>query len=307
MSGGAPALAGGRGVTMAEAVLNPEPFGTFRPGLLWRMLIGRRDFGASDGVSRRRARRSNIRLRKTRRIFDVVHDGIKLRLYPSENLCDRKLIARGDHPVHAEMARARGYLESAQVFVDIGANIGLYCLVARKMMPSQSRLIAFEPDPRTVLKLRQNLSYNAADNVEVFNLAVGARDEVLVLRGVAANNAGRKTLAHDASMDAPGVSVPVRPLIDVLDEQGVERIDVLKIDVEGFEDQALIPFLDAATPAMLPRYIMIETNSRPDWGTDVIERLLGLGYVPTFETKNDMHLARDADGAPAGKTSESER
>lgn len=302
-----------RGLMMANQTaieaLNPEPFGTFRPSWLWRLMIGRSDLGKPAKTARSGVQHLRSRLKRHCPVFDIVHEGVKLRLYPAENLCDRKLVLNGTHSVHEEIETAAPYLSRATVLVDIGANIGLYTLFARKLMPASARIVAFEPHPRTVRKLRQNLDLNGADNVTAINAAVGARNETLSLFISSPTNAGRNTMLQtsDDPGEAPAVEVPVRPLLDVLHEQGVDHIDVLKIDVEGFEAEALAPFFDTADPGLLPGYIMIEVKSRDQWQVDLIQKIKSLGYDIAYETEDDMHFVRRDSGAPNTLTASRER
>jgi FkbM family methyltransferase len=282
----------------AIAPLNPEPFGTFRLSWLWRARFGRRDLGQPAQISPSRAQRLRSLFQKKRPVFDVTHDGLDLRLYPAENLCDRKLAIFGTHPVHEDISLAAAALTKARVFVDIGANIGLYSLMARKLMPPDSRLVVFEPDPRTVRKLRQNLDFNHADNVTVINAAVGARNEVLTLYNASPKNFGRNSLKEPATdgQETRGTEVQVRPLHEALTECDVEHVDVLKIDVEGFEAEALAPFLETAPDSLLPHYIMIEVKSRAEWRIDLLAQFRARGYHTVHETEDDMHLVRRSDG-----------
>jgi hypothetical protein len=77
-----------------------------------------------------------------------------------------------------------------------------------------------------------------------------------------------------------------------LAKEGVGHIDVMKIDVEGFEAEVLAPFLEHAPDALLPKYIMIEIVARANWKTDVIAMCHARGYHTVYETSDDMHLQR---------------
>jgi len=279
------------------APLDSAPFGAKSPSLLWQLLVGRRDFGTAAGPGQaRRATKLRSRLRRFRPVFDVICREMKLRLYPAENDIDRKLVVFGTHAAFEELQPAQEALATAQVFVDIGANVGLYTLTARSMMPADARLICFEPHPRTVRKLRQNVSFSGAENVDIVHAAVGATRTELTLYAAASGNAGRNTLveAYVTEADAARDKVAVRPLLDMLAALEVDRIDVLKIDVEGYEATALAPFFDTAPQSMWPGYIIMEVAGRSEWESDLVARLLGDGYETVLETPSDMHLRRPA-------------
>jgi FkbM family methyltransferase len=78
--------------------------------------------------------------------------------------------------------------------------------------------------------------------------------------------------------------VPVRPLLDVLAENDVTEIDLLKIDVEGFEDRALMPFFRKADRGLWPRALLIEHINASLWAEDVLGFMITNGY--SIEGKN---------------------
>jgi hypothetical protein len=80
----------------------------------------------------------------------------------------------------------------------------------------------------------------------------------------------------------------MRPLTTILDEAGVKKIDVLKIDVEGFEDRVLLPFLRHAERSLWPRVILLETNCRPYWSEDCLTELANRSYKVTGRTNDNM-------------------
>jgi FkbM family methyltransferase len=75
------------------------------------------------------------------------------------------------------------------------------------------------------------------------------------------------------------VKVPCRPLADVLREKEVARVSVLKIDVEGFEANVLIPFFAMAPRSLFPEIILIESPDGIDW--------TALGY--RFQKRTHAH------------------
>jgi hypothetical protein len=75
----------------------------------------------------------------------------------------------------------------------------------------------------------------------------------------------------------PSIIVSGRPLVAILADARIDRIDALKIDIEGAEDEALMPFLAEAPAALLPRLIIIE-DSRHEWKADLFSMFDRLGY-----------------------------
>ena len=88
-----------------------------------------------------------------------------------------------------------------------------------------------------------------------------------------------------------GVTVKISTLMDILTGAGVSHISALKIDIEGHEDKALKPFLDAAPRDLLPRAIVIEHTSNDEWGDDILQLLAKAGYVETGRTRGNALLS----------------
>ncbi|WP_353721710.1 FkbM family methyltransferase [Dyadobacter sp. 676] len=87
-------------------------------------------------------------------------------------------IYTGLYDLH-EMLFLMHYLRPGDTFVDVGANVGVYTLLAAGVAGADA--IAFEPIPSTFSKLRRNIAYNALlDRVDLRNLGVGDKEETLV-------------------------------------------------------------------------------------------------------------------------------
>src|SRR6202041_1466255 len=73
------------------------------------------------------------------------------------------------------------------------------------------------------------------------------------------------------------VRVPSQTLLDILAGEGIEAVDALKIDVEGFEDVILAPFFRDAPPRLWPRFVIIE-DSRLSWKVDLMSVMQRCSY-----------------------------
>jgi FkbM family methyltransferase len=130
-------------------------------------------------------------------------------------------------------------LRPGSTFLDIGANIGLLSAIASKRVGETGKVVAVEANPKTVDILRHNLALNDCTNVEIYPLALGSENGTATLYENWDVNRGGASLLSQG--DAEGMEVPVRRLDDLLTD---EVIDVLKIDVEGFELEVLKGGLD---------------------------------------------------------------
>jgi hypothetical protein len=78
----------------------------------------------------------------------------------------------------------------------------------------------------------------------------------------------------------------------ILGDAGVDQVDGLKIDVEGFEDRVLTGFFREAPQALWPRAVVIEHLSRNEWQADCIADMRARGYAETGKTRSNTLLLR---------------
>ena len=131
----------------------------------------------------------------------------------------------------ADMAFLLHALRPEDLFVDVGANVGSYTVLASAAVGARS--ISFEPVASTYARLHRNLVVNeVTERVTAHNIGVGAREETLRF---SADDDARN---HVVTGDYAGVvtEVPVRRIDDVLD--GAVPL-IAKIDVEGWETEVL--------------------------------------------------------------------
>jgi FkbM family methyltransferase len=175
-------------------------------------------------------------------------------------------------------------LRNASLFVDVGANIGFFSLLAQCVMPPDGQVLAFEPNPRTRERLERNLLLNGAGNVVVRAVALG---EVAGAAEVVQESASRSGDSYVAGVGAgaPGgdrSAVEVQTLdAHLLDDP--RGPVVIKIDVEGLEARVLRGGIAAIT--RLHPVVLLEVNARAlsragDSAEDVVRLLEPLGYQP---------------------------
>jgi FkbM family methyltransferase len=137
------------------------------------------------------------------------------------------------------------YLRQNMVFLDIGSNAGLYSIAAAKKFSERGKGIkvyAFEPALSTFELLKSNLHMNRADSVVPVHSALGDWQGVTTLFINEPGLDGLNTLSRPVRSDARPVAqeqVPITTLDAWLVENGVERVDLIKMDVEGAELKVL--------------------------------------------------------------------
>lgn len=179
-------------------------------------------------------------------------------------------------------------LKPGETFVDCGANIGLWTLVAAATVGPSGRVLAFEPTPVAADKLSKNLSLSGFNNVTTARMAVGSNPEERHLQCEHEHNRSRIV----ENVTSTTIDVPVVTLDDELEDK---RIAGCKIDVEGFE-LAVLKGAERLLKDYQP-WICIEFNTvitgvdtLDKW--DVHQYLRGAGYAArSFEDALDLSTA----------------
>lgn len=130
----------------------------------------------------------------------------------------------------ADMMLLLHFLREVDHFLDIGANIGSYTVLAAGVRGAT--VWAFEPDPQTVRALKRNIDLNGMDSrVMVHELALGDRDgEVMFTRDL--DTVNRVATAGEANVRM----IQVRRLDTVI---GAQQPTMMKMDIEGYEEPAI--------------------------------------------------------------------
>ena len=235
-------------------------------------------------------RRLALLLRKTvlrhgMQAIDATVDGLGLRLYMQDNVSERKFLFMPQFFDAAERSLLKSRLKKGDIFVDIGANAGIYSFTAAACIGSQGRVVAIEPNPALHPRFLFNVAQNGFEK-QITLLQLGISDEKgsfnLTLDH---GNLGGSSLVTARSSDQ--ITVKCQPLKDVLMDEGIERIDALKIDIEGAEDRALVPFFRSAPVLLWPKLLILE-NSPMDWKQDLQAVLKECGYRKAMTTRMNM-------------------
>lgn len=214
--------------------------------------------------------------------YDVTVNGAIMRLHPFDSRIERRLLLRPLSYCPAEREFLRAALASGGVYVDAGANVGAMCLPFAAI--PGVRVLAIEPSPIALARLRHNVAANGFSNVEVATEALDDHEGSVGFE-----------LRHDniglSRVGPADTRVTAAPLASVLKAHGIDRIDVLKIDVEGWEDQVLLPYFASVDPALWPSVALVEVGYQgrmPASIADMVER----GYRVIFNSHQNLGLSR---------------
>ncbi len=281
--------------------MNDEAFGAFAPGHLDRLVIKLTSplpdnwFGLRLAILLRRA--VTMRLRYPDGALDVERWRMKVRLHPRDNGCEKNLLFTPKMYEPVELDALKRDLHRARnarrpfVFLDIGANVGLFSLFVAAEAGPNTRILAFEPDPLNLKRLNFNIQSNPGVAIEVFPIALGAEEGHLDLIPDSRDRGGTQTRKLDATNASAGVRVPCRTLLDVLSSVHIEAVDAIKIDVEQFEDSVLAPFFKEAPPRLWPALVIIE-DTRLSWKIDLMGMMTQRGYSLVERTNHHNLILR---------------
>ena len=195
----------------------------------------------------------------------------------------RPLDARGRHallhPPRAHPA-ALAYLAPGAVAIDVGANLGEWTIPFARAVGTAGHVLAAEPAPRAAAALEATLGANALHQAQVIRCAVGDHDGFAEFAMPVVSSARIDTGTAQIGAAGPGceaLSVALRSLDSLAAECSLDRVDLIKIDVEGHERRVL-----EGAEATLHRYrptLVIETGHEAAGDRPAIrDRLRGLGY-----------------------------
>jgi FkbM family methyltransferase len=229
-------------------------------------------------------------LPRAERLFRDVAPGTRLRrtLFGHEFVADvsraapqKLLFLIGErYVIEAELIER--ILKRGMKVVDVGANIGYYMLMFEQIVRENGQIFVIEPSPENLTELELNVKRNKLENVQIIRRAVGNEiKKVGLLGGI--NSGVTSTEAG-----------PFMVQQDLLDNLITERIDFLKIDIEGYEGQAL-----AGARRVLAEYrpiLFLEIHpswlGRHGWSTAQIMDFLSkyYGTIDMYERKKDLSL-----------------
>jgi FkbM family methyltransferase len=148
-----------------------------------------------------------------------------------------KLVFAFREDYEPEMSCLKTILSPGNVFIDAGANVGIYTLAASRIVGEAGRVLAFEPSAQSFPALEKNIALNSLTNVHPFPVALTQENgRAWLHRGP---NPTLNSLGKDPSWKADGEEIVTKTLDLALHHAGIDRVDVIKMDVQGAEELVL--------------------------------------------------------------------
>jgi FkbM family methyltransferase len=220
---------------------------------------------------------------------DVPYQGASFRFYHQASATERGALFNPDYNLE-ELDFLRAHTPEGGVFVDVGANVGTYAMVLARHVGAGGNVIAVEPHPVTHARLAFNRAASGFAQVSLVAAAAGPSDGELMIETDGDNLGASHIVTGKAASNA--IRVPSLRLQRILGDAGVDHVDALKIDVEGYEDRVLTGFFKEAPPSLWPRAVVIEHLSRNEWLDDCIADMRARGYAEAGKTRSNTLLVR---------------
>ncbi len=187
------------------------------------------------------------------------------------------------------------FVQSEDVFLDIGANVGAYTLLAASLA-TNGRVIGVEPMPETFARLEENIMRNGLiDRVDLVNKALGKESGFVMFQAQVPST--HSHVVVDAGARDNEVRIPCTTLDELAEELRITRCDFVKIDVEGYEEHVILGGRNFFK-ALAPKIVLFEASGAClAYGSDLteaFEMFAELGYRIGFyrHEKNRISLVR---------------
>ena len=183
-------------------------------------------------------------------------------------------------------------LRPGHTFIDVGANIGYFTLLAAALVGEPGRVIAFEPNPQNCELLRRSIAANAFGNITLHQNAVAETEAEFLFDTVGYSSNGRLLPGREAGQP-PGRAgqYPVQAV--TLDHalSDLAQIDVIKIDAEGSEPRVL-----AGMATILARHRPIILTEFAPTMIEATSQTAPLAYLQQLSRTHRLHLINDKEG-----------
>jgi FkbM family methyltransferase len=266
------------------------PFGSYRPRPFAAALLA---LSQNTILGRGQARKAigNILRKRSTTPLDVKLWGRNARLHLESNYSEMKAVLNPASYSRTDFDFIRKHLPKTGVFLDVGANAGMFSLFASSLLGRGGVVVSVEPQPEVFARLKFNLTTAndlAAEGVRTVLVQAALGPETATAELSIPEELGQASLRTEVG--GKRISVPMIPLGDLLRREGIPRVDVMKIDVEGFEDAVLQTFFQQEARPLFPRAILMEHCNSDRWRWDCVAELKRLGYVEAHRDKANVFL-----------------
>ena len=268
------------------SVDNNSKFGFYKPNTLVSIII----FITRSIGSTWLSKRIIFLLRRIAIIFsknciDTTLFNSNLRMYTKGNVSEKRALFSPQIFEEEERNFIAEKAEDNSIFIDIGANIGLYSFSIANTYKKykNTKIYSIEPHPDLFKRLSFNVSLNK--DIPIYPREIALMDK----SGQFNLSTPEENLGQGVISKKGKNLVTAKNLLGFINDEGIKKISAMKIDVEGNEEKIIIPFLKDANDEQLPTIIVIENNQEL-WKNDLIKLLEEKGYIIQKKTRMNYIL-----------------
>jgi FkbM family methyltransferase len=221
-----------------------------------------------------------VNQRKKQGNYIVKTHGCFMEVNPNDEGLSTELIAFGSHEPNTTKFVEK-YLKNEMNCIDIGANIGYYSTLYSKKIGKNGKVISIEPSPENFIFLEKNLEMQKMKNYSCYNVACGNYEDTV---NFCVDKRANKCFVIENKENMPPnyeiISVPVKTIDQIIKNEQFEKIDFIKIDVEGFELNVL-----EGAKNLIQKYkptIQIEIHC-PKLGLNISRKILQIFLDESYE------------------------
>jgi FkbM family methyltransferase len=184
-------------------------------------------------------------------------------------------------------------IKKGDTLIDIGVNIGQTAMMFSKLGGEKATIYGFEPDLINYSIAVENLKQNSFKNITYFNIGLGSKNEALPLKINSPSNRGGNRIDKNDSSNSSIVSIET--LDAIFKKENITKIDVIKIDVEGYELEVIKGANQTLKKYFPNLFIEVDNYNLQQQGTsakELINYISDLGYTVT-NAKNKQHIKSD--------------
>jgi FkbM family methyltransferase len=184
------------------------------------------------------------------------------------------------------------YLKQGDVAIDVGANLGFMSGILSTLTGASGQVYSFEPSPVAFPKLVEIMKANNFSTVSAYNMGCGKEEQSMTL--FCPPNSGHASLRPTTAVAQSALEKKIVPIVKLDDFLGpkLERLNFLKIDTEGYEDDVLYGATDILRRFHPVIYIELCSEYRSS-SERAVRHLLDLGYA--FDREVDLNHSSNGD------------
>lgn len=226
------------------------------------------------------------------------HNGIKILAHPKAETCLALFVTGYYEP--NEFSFLNRILKPGMVFIDIGANLGLYSLFASTLVGEEGTVLAIEPSEREFQRLKTNAELNHRRNICLMQIGLSNESSERNLRIADEVHSGHNTFgdfAYTGVQQEGQQRARVQRLDDVVQKEGFKRVDVIKMDAEGHELfvlQGAVETIKRFKPTLFVELVDRSLSLQGCTSDQVWDCLTNMGYrILQFDVSTGLPVVAD--------------